>query len=185
MWAEYGLDGVDAIRIVISCIVFYVGILLFVRLLGQRALTNLSSFDLAAVIAWGALIGRAILGDSPTLISGLLGLATLLALQALTGNLRRFRRAAQAVNSPAVVLMAGQELLPDNLARTHIQADEVYSRLRLAGIRNRAEVGCVILEPTGQISVLRHGAPLDEALLDGVVGAERIPDRLRRGHEGR
>lgn len=175
MWTEYGLDWVDAIRVVVSCIVFYGGVLLLVRVLGQRTLASLSTFDLAAIIALGAVIGRAILGDTPTLFAGLLGLATLLILQAVTGQVRRFRRAARVVNSPAVVLMAGDELLLDNMARSHVVADEVYSKLRLAGVRNRSEVACVIMEPTGQISVLRRGAPLDDDLLRGVIGAERIP----------
>ncbi|WP_437583166.1 DUF421 domain-containing protein [Paramicrobacterium sp. CJ85] len=175
MWTEYGLDWVDAIRVVVSCIVFYGGVLLLVRVLGQRTLASLSSFDLAAIIALGAVIGRAILGDTPTLFAGLLGLATLLTLQAVTGQVRRFRRAARVVNSPAVVLMAGDELQLDNMARSHVVADEVYSKLRLAGVRNRSEVACVIMEPTGQISVLRRGAPLDDDLLRGVIGAERIP----------
>ena len=174
-WMEFGLDGLDALRIIVSCIVFYLGIIILVRVFGQRTLASLSSFDLAAIIALGAIIGRAILGDTPTLVAGLLGLATLLALQALTGKARRFHRIASIVNSPAVVLMAGSELLIDNLARAHVDPTEVYSKLRMAGIRQRAEVACVILEPTGQISVTRRGAPIDEELLRGVIGAERIP----------
>lgn len=174
-WVEIGLDGVDAVRIIVSCIVFYLGIIILVRVFGQRTLASLSSFDLAAIIALGAIIGRAILGDTPTLFAGLLGLATLLVLQALTGKARRFDRIASIVNSPAVVLMAGSELLADNLAKAHVAPAEVYSKLRMAGIRQRAEVACVILEPTGQISVTKRGAPIDEDLLRGVIGAERIP----------
>lgn len=174
-WMEFGLDGIDAVRIIVSCIVFYIGIIILVRVFGQRTLASLSSFDLAAIIALGAIIGRAILGDTPTLIAGLLGLATLLVLQALTGKARHFHRIASIVNSPAVVLMAGSELLTDNLAKAHVDPAEVYSKLRMAGIRQRAEVACVILEPTGQISVTKRGAPIDEDLLRGVIGAERIP----------
>lgn len=174
-WMEFGLDGIDAVRIIVSCIVFYIGIIILVRVFGQRTLASLSSFDLAAIIALGAIIGRAILGDTPTLIAGLLGLATLLVLQALTGKARHFRRIASIVNSPAVVLMAGSELLLDNLAKAHVDPAEVYSKLRMAGIRQRAEVACVILEPTGQISVTKRGVPIDEDLLRGVIGAERIP----------
>lgn len=183
MWAEYGLDAVDAARVVISCIVFYGAILLLVRFLGQRTLASLSSFDLAAVIALGAVIGRAILGDTPTLFAGLLGLATLLVLQALTGQLRRVRSAAKIVNSPPVLLMAGDQLLEDNLARAHVVAEEVHSRLRLAGIRQPAEVACVILEPTGEISVLRRGQRIDPSLLTGVRGAERLPSSLLEGSD--
>ncbi|GAB2531171.1 DUF421 domain-containing protein [Paramicrobacterium agarici] len=179
MWAEYGLDWIDAIRVVVSCIVFYGGVLLLVRVLGQRTLASLSSFDLAAIIALGAVIGRAILGDTPTLFAGLLGLATLLVLQALTGQIRRIKGATRFVNSPAIVLMAGNDLLVDNLARTHVVSDEVYSTLRRAGVRNTSEVACVILEPTGQISVLKRGELIEPEILRGVVGADRIPLELR------
>ncbi|SMX88080.1 DUF421 domain-containing protein [Brevibacterium antiquum] len=174
-WLEFGLDGIDAVRIIVSSIAFYIGIILLVRVFGQRTLASLSSFDLASIIALGAIIGRAILGDTPTLFAGLLALATLLMLQALTGKARHFHQIASIVNSPAIVLMAGGELLTDNLARAHVDPAEVYSKLRMAGIRHRAEVACVILEPTGQISVTRRGAPIDDELLRGVIGAERIP----------
>ena len=175
MWAEYGLDWPDAIRVVISSIVFFGVVNLMVRVLGQRTLMSLSSFDLAAVIALGALIGRAILGDSPTLLGGLLGVGTLLVLQALSGQARRVKAGARLVNSPALVLMAGPNLILDNLNRSHIIADEIWARLRLAGIRDRSEVACVILESTGQISVLRAGQPIERTLLNGVRGADRIP----------
>lgn len=175
MWTEFGLDWVDAARVVVSSIVFYIAVLLLVRYLGQRTLATLSSFDIAAIIALGAVIGRAILGDTPTLVAGLLGITTLFALQAATGLIRRNRKAAKIVNSPAVVLMAGPLILDENLKRTHIVVSEVQTRLRLAGIRSLEEVACVILEPTGQISVLRRGEKIDPSLLVDVVGAELVP----------
>lgn len=174
-WMEYGLDGVDAIRVVVSAVVFYFGIILLMRVFGQRTLANLSSFDVASIIAIGAIIGRSILGDTPTLGAGALALATLLLLQAVTGAGRRFGLIRGVVNSPAVVLMAGAEILTDNLAKSHVDRDEVMSKLRSAGIRNRSEVACVILESTGQISVLRRGEPIDEDMLSGIIGADRIP----------
>ena len=174
-WMEYGLNGVDAVRVVISCVTFYFGIILLLRVFGQRTLSSLSSFDVAAIIAMGAIIGRAILGDTPTLAAGILGLATLLILQALSGIGRRFGVIRGVVNSPAVVLMAGREILTDNLAKTHVDHDEIIAKLRSAGIRNRDEVACVILESTGQISVIRRGAPIAEEMLVGVIGAERVP----------
>lgn len=174
-WMEFGLDWVDALRIVLSCIVFYVAVIVVVRVLGQRTLSSLSSFDLAALIALGAIIGRAILGDTPTLVAGLLGLATLLILQAVTGLARRSNRISHTVNSPAIVLMAGSELVDENLHHAHVDAAEIYSTLRRAGIRQRSEVACVILEPTAQLNVIRRGAPIDEELLVDVIGAELVP----------
>ena len=174
-WYDFGLDGFDALRIVISCAVFYFGIIVVVRLFGQRTLTSLSSFDLAGIIALGAIVGRSILGNTPTLVAGVLAVGTLLVLQAVTGRARRNARIEGIVNSPAIVLVADGEFLTDTMARAHVDRVEIISKLRMSGIRAMSEVACVILEPTGQISVIRHGAPIDEALLHGVIGADRVP----------
>lgn len=66
-------------------------------------------------------------------------------------------------------------MLADNLAHAHVDPAEVLTRLRTAVVRHLGEVACVILESSGQISVIRRGAPLDEELLAGVVGAQRVP----------
>src|SRR5690606_41137483 len=70
---------------------------------------------------------RAILGDSPTLLGGLLGVGTLLVLQALSGQARRVKAGARLVNSPALVLMAGPNLILDNLNRSHIIRSEEHT----------------------------------------------------------
>ncbi|WP_279402593.1 YetF domain-containing protein [Arthrobacter sp. JCM 19049] len=126
-------------------------------------MANLSSFDLAAVVAFGAVIGRAILGYTPTLAAGALGLVTLLVLQALTGQLRRFPRGRAAVNNKAYLLMAGEEFITANLKRTHVSESELLSRLRLSGVRNRSEIACVILEPTGRSAFCAPGCPLNRS----------------------
>lgn len=175
MWQDYGLGWSDGIRIVVSAVAVYVLMLVAIRLLGQRVLASLSSFDLAAVLALGAVMGRAMLGNTPTLVAGIIALSTLMILQAGTGQLRRRRRGAVLTSNRPVVLMAGSQFLRDNMARCHVVEEEVGTRLRLAGIRSLEEVACVILEPTAQISVLRRGVPIDRRLVEAALGAERIP----------
>ncbi|MDJ0317871.1 DUF421 domain-containing protein [Arthrobacter antibioticus] len=175
MWNEFGLTWGDAGRVVLSAVGLYALVLLLIRFMGQRTMANLSSFDLAAAVALGAVVGRAILGYTPTLVAGALGLVTLLVLQALTGQLRRFPGGLAAVNNRAYLLMAGSEIVVSNLRRTHVSEAEITARLRVAGIRSRKEVACVILESTGEISVLRAGFPIEPEFLANVKGAELIP----------
>ncbi|MFD1213102.1 DUF421 domain-containing protein [Arthrobacter sp. GCM10027362] len=178
MWEDYGLGWADVLRIVVSAVALYAVVLLVIRVLGQRTLATMSSFDLAAVIALGAVIGRAILGYTPTLAAGLVGLVTLLALQALSGQIRRFRGAAHLVSSRPILLMAGRRMLRENMVRAHVAEEEMLAKLRLAGIRHTSEVACVVLESTGQISVLRRGQPISPGLLADVLGAEQMPAEL-------
>ena len=82
---------------------------------------------------------------------------------------------AVAISNRAFVLMAGSEIVEANLRKTHVSETEITAKLRLSGIRSRMEVACVILESTGQISVLRAGVPIDPEFLENVRGAELIP----------
>jgi uncharacterized membrane protein YcaP (DUF421 family) len=180
VWSGLGVSPTEALYVVLSAVGIYCAFLVLVRLLGQRTMANMSSFDFAAVLAMGAVAGRAILGHTPTLAAGVIGLGTLFALQAVAGQFRRSRIGSVMLNNRPLLLMAGSDLLRHNLVRAHIVEEELHTRLRLAGIRNTSEVACVILESTGALSVLRRGEPIDPALLAGVRDAHRIPEEFVR-----
>lgn len=168
------ITPLEALAVMISTVGMYLAMLLLVKLIGQRMLGGMSSFDLAAVIAFGAIIGRASLGEVPELGGGLVALVTLVVLQAAAGALRVFRTGARIVTSTPVLLIADGEILHRQLRRTHVARGELASRLRLAGVHHPGEVYAAILEPTGAISVLRHGEPVDPFLFEGVLGADQL-----------
>ncbi len=172
------VSPLESLAVVLSTIGMYLAMLLLVRLLGPRMLSGMSGFDLVALIAFGAVIGRSALGEFPAFSAGLIALATLVVLQGLVGTLRQTRLGMAVVDSPPVLLMAGGRLLEANMARAHVLPGELQSRLRLAGVRNFGEVAAVVLEPTGAISVLRRGEVIDPQLLSGVVGAAEVPEDL-------
>jgi len=168
----------EALAVVLATTGMYLAMLVLVRVLGQRVLSGLSTFDLVAVIAFGSIIARASLGEVPRLAGGIVALVTLLALQGLVGIVRRLRWGALAVSSDPILLMAGERVIEQHLRRCHVQPAELQSRLRMAGIRHPHEVAAVVLEPTGAVSVLRRGERIDPMLLSGVVGASLLPPDL-------
>lgn len=172
------ISPLEALAVMIATTGMYLGLLLIVRLLGHRVLSGLSGFDLAAVIAFGSVMGRAALGESPRLAGGLVALATLVVLQALAGRVRNFRLGARAVTTRPVLLMAGDEVCLPNLRRCHVHPAELQSRLRMAGIRHPHEVAAVVFETSGAVSVLKRGEAIDPMLLSGVVGAADVPEEL-------
>lgn len=179
-WETLALTPIQAVDVVISATGIYCGFFILIRLLGQRTLANLSTFDFAGVVALGAVAGRAVLGYTPTLGAGIIALVTLLVLQAAVGQLRRTRIGARVVRNPPRMLMAGSKVLARNMTGAHVVESELVAKLRSAGIRNRSEVACVILEANGSISVLRKGAAIDRYMLEGVVGADQLPEGFYR-----
>ncbi|GAB3271696.1 DUF421 domain-containing protein [Arthrobacter pigmenti] len=178
MWENLSINPLEAALVVISAVGMYFTFLILIRLLGQRVLASMSSFDLAAIIALGSIAGRSILGYTPTLTAGVIGVGTLLAMQAITGRIRQSRRGSAIVSNRPLLLMAGREVMADNLHRAHMVEDELHAKLRQAGVRTTSEVACVVLESTGAVSVLRRGELIDPQLLGNVEDASRIPSEL-------
>ena len=172
------ISPLEAVAVVLATSGMYLGMVALVRLLGQRVLSGMSSFDLIAVIAFGSIIGRAALGETPVLAGGLVALATLLTVQGLIGLLRRRGGLQKVVATPPVLLMAGSRVITENMRRCHVLPGELQSRLRMAGIRHYGEVATVTFEPSGVISVVRRGELVDPLLLSGVVGAGLVPEEL-------
>lgn len=171
---QLGLTWIQAATVVVSTVGAYVGFLVLIKIFGQRALSSMSSFDFAAAIAFGAVIGRTVLGYTPTLLAGLLGMTTLFVLQAIFGLARRNRRLDRAVSNLPLLLMANGTILHDNLRKAKIVEDELRQKLRLAAIHRYDEVAAVILERTGAISVLRQGETIAPELIRDVRGCERL-----------
>jgi len=72
------------------------------------------------------------------------------------------------------MLMVGGEMRAAQPLRARVTEDELRQRPRLSGISRLEQVGCVVLEGNGQISVPRRDADLDPWLLDDVPGAAGI-----------
>lgn len=174
MWELFIVTPSEIVATVASTAVMYLAMVVLVRLLGQRVIASMSSFDVAAVIAFGAIIGRAALGDHPRLMSGIVALCTLVLMQAIVGAFRATRTGARVAAVQPVLLMVHGRPIPENLKRCHVSDAELRSRLRQAGVRDPAEVSAVVFEPSGGTSVIRVGEPIAASLMEGVAGAERL-----------
>lgn len=173
MAAALGATWGEVLLVVLSTVTMYVAFIALVRVVGQRSLASMSSFDFACVVALGAVMGRTVLLREPTLALGVVALATFVVLQGLFGVARRDRRFDRWINRSPVLLVHDGRLQEASMARAHVSEDDVRQRLRLAGIRRLDEVQCVVLERNGAVSVLRRGEDVDPWLLSDVVAPTR------------
>jgi uncharacterized membrane protein YcaP (DUF421 family) len=83
----------------------------------------------------GAVAGRVIIGEPPTLTAGILGLVTLLSCEAAFGVVRKNISFRQAVNAQPTVVLAHGEAQQDLMRKTHISEEDLMSCcLRRAGV---------------------------------------------------
>jgi uncharacterized membrane protein YcaP (DUF421 family) len=172
---QFQITTETALTVVLTTVSIYLVFIVLVRLVGPRSLTSLASFDFAAVVALGAVIGRTILLEEPTLMIGLVALTTLFSMQAFLGLLRQSRRFDRLIHRRPTMLVLDGVLLPANMRACHIVEDEIRQAVRRAGATSLADVQCVVLERNGTVSVVRAGASIDPWLLADVLGDERTP----------
>ncbi len=173
-----GLHPLGALSIVLSTVLLYFAFAAVLAHAGQRMFASPSSLDLAVVTVLGAIVGRAILGQVPTLSGGLLALGTLFGLESLAGRVRRSERVRWGNRHRAAAVMVSGEIDRAEMDRHHLDDTTLWSVLRAAGVRSPDEVALVILEPNGRFSFLRAGEPVHPAALTGVLNAPALLARL-------
>lgn len=163
-WTEVG-------GVIIATLGIYVAVIVGTRLSGLRTFAKMSSFDFAATIATGSIIASAALTSAP-LVLGVVAVAVLFTAQKAVAVVRHNRLADRVMDNSPVLLMEGSRLLEDNMRATQLTRNDVFAKLRAANVTRLDQVRYVVLETTGDVSVL-HGDPgdpsVEEALLDNVI----------------
>ncbi len=180
MSAWFTADPISLLAIALSAVGVYTAVLVYTRLAGLRSFAKMSSFDFAMTVAVGSSLASAVLTQRPTVAEAAVGLGVIYALQWGVGRLRRDSVRFQAtVDNEPLLLMRGDEMIREHMHQASITEDDLWGRLREANVLDVSQVRAVVLETTGNISVL-HGDPdgldLQPRLLSGVRGADRHTD---------
>lgn len=166
---QFGSRWSTIAAIVISAVAVYLTVIALTRLSGVRALAKMSSFDFAATVAVGSTVSSTALGSTP-LINGVMALCMLYALQYMVASLRRRDVFKGAVDNEPLLLMRDGQALDDNLQIARVSRTELWAQLRMAGVHRRDEVRAVVMETTGDMSVITRAGPMDAELFACVRG---------------
>lgn len=154
-----------------SVIIIMLVILLIVRTAGLRTFAKMSSFDFSSTVAIGSIMASVVMGNGQSLLKAGIALATIVAFQQLFAFTKRRSSAFESLteNQP-MLLMDGPVILEENLNKTGVTHNDLMAKLREANVIEMSEVKAVILETTGDISVLHSSGPEEvaSALLEGV-----------------
>lgn len=181
LWHQIGISPAGAIGVVIATILLYLAFTGFVRFSWRHLGASHSSFEFALVTVLGAVVGRSMLGNTPTLVGGAIALGTLLTLEGLIGITRRsgrYSRYAELGHAQGVIVMVGNEIDLPELRRLGITERDFWTSLRRNGIHNLDEVGIVVIEHDGALSTFRTGTPVNRDIMVGVRGAADLPDEF-------
>ena len=164
---ETGLDV--ATRVLVLSAIGIVWVTLVIRLIGLRSLSKMTNFDFLVTVASGSLLAGAVQATEwSAYLEALRALADLFGLQFLIAKARQSSETfEQAIQNGPIFLMWEGEFIQDALNTSRVSKDDVIAKLREANVLHMSKVRAVVLETTGDISVL-HGDDLDNDLVDGI-----------------
>jgi uncharacterized membrane protein YcaP (DUF421 family) len=156
--------GWVAVKAVLLFAVAVIGL----RLGERRTLAQLSAFDVAVAVAIGSIIGRGATAPTTSFASSAVALVTFLVAHRVVAILRRRSRLARLIDHPPRVLVARGELQGGELARAGLTAADVYALLRDKGVGDLAQVGYLLYEPRGAVTVIGADSEPGPLVLEGL-----------------
>lgn len=141
---------------ILSTIGIYVALIFLTRISGVRSFSKLSSFDFAITVAIGSLLASTIISKDPPLLLAIVALSSLFAIQMLVASLRNNNFVSKLVNNKPLLLMKGDIMLIRNMKKGQVSQPDLLAKLREANVLKVDQIQAVIMETTGDISVLHH-----------------------------
>jgi uncharacterized membrane protein YcaP (DUF421 family) len=137
---------------VLRPVLVYAFLIVSFRLGGKRELAQLNPFDLVVLLTISNTVQNAIIGDDNTVTGGLIGAATLLAVNYMVVRyLYGHERLDRLIEGDSDVLIDGGQIKRENLRRELITESELESAAHKQGFDSLVDVERAVLEPGGTL----------------------------------
>jgi Predicted membrane protein len=152
----------------------FVVALIVVRLMGNRAVGQLSPFDFVLLVGIGDIVANVAMTPDDSLLIGAEGLAGLLILQQLLARLSLKNKFLRKVfEGTPVELIEDGRILHDNLVKTQFNLDDLRQELHKQGLdfSNLKDIKLARLESCGTFSLIKSPdmEPLTRRDLDNFI----------------
>tara|TARA_B100000929_G_scaffold244607_1_gene202654 strand:+ start:203 stop:727 length:525 start_codon:yes stop_codon:yes gene_type:complete len=165
IWLDVLLRGTILTIIALLFVVFTI------RIVGLRSLSKMTNFDFVSTVATGSLLASAAtVSEWPAFVQCLVAIVFLFAGQFVLAKMRKSTDDIENVlsNKPRLLMRDGV-MNEEALKAARVTKSDVIAKLRESNALDFDKVRAVILESTGDISVL-HGDHFDDRLLENVRG---------------
>jgi len=170
------MTGIEVLIFFIKPMAIYLAALAVVRLMGKRALGELSLFDLVVMAGIGDVIVVVGLEQQISFFRGLMILGVLAGMELLFSFLSyRFRSLAKILEGKPTLLIKDGMVIQKNLMREHVSLWDLRQELRKKGVARVEDVSRAMLEACGKFSVIvaKDSEQFDESQLQAELAALR------------
>ena len=153
----------------------YLSLLLMLRVVGKRTLSQLNAFDLIVTVALGSTLATTILTKDIALVDGLLGFALLIGLQWTISKLCfKYKSVQDLVKTEPRLLYFKGKHLKKALRECRVTKEEIQQVVRSTGIGRLEDTDAIVLETNGKFSVIRKSDKEQIPVLEDVAGIAKF-----------
>lgn len=163
-----GWDGI--ISALVETVIFYVYTIVLLRVAGKRTTAKMTTFDFVSTVAMGSTIAGTIISRDVSVATGMAALTALVGLQWIVAfTAARSSSFASLITSTPRLLYSESRFLTDNMLDERVSRHEIIAKMRESGYASPRSVRAVIMETTGDLSVLsEQPSGEDEGVLEHV-----------------
>ena len=170
---------VEYFDFIIKTVLFYLVLVIIIRLLGKREVGEISVFDLVIILLVADIATLAITDEWSLVIPAILSLFALLILQKVIAIISlKFPKFRKVIDySPSIIIYDGKLNL-EEMKKQSYTVEDLISQAREKGVMDLIEIKMAILESTGQLSIFKKDLYDKEFLpvvVSGRIKKENLP----------
>ncbi len=145
------------LRTLLFTVIGYFSLIAILRITGKRSLSKMNAFDFVVTIALGSCLAAVALNKSIAMTDGIAVFLLLILLQFLiTFCSVRIKWVKRLVTCQPQLLLFKGKILQDAMKNERITIEELYVAARANGIASLEDIDAIVLETTGDLSVIQH-----------------------------
>ncbi|MEX2485394.1 MAG: YetF domain-containing protein [Brumimicrobium sp.] len=159
----------NIIKIICITPLAYIAIVIILRVSGKRTLSKMNAFDFVITIALGSVLASVAILPNIPLVEGITAFIVFIGFQFLfTWLTVRFKAFKSLITSkPSLIFYKGDFLFPI-MKKERITVEEVNSAVRQNGYSSLDGIDIIILETTGDMSIIEKTTNQKETIFEDV-----------------
>lgn len=169
-----GGSSLNPLEIFIRVTILYFSIFFMTRLMGPRQVGIVSAFNFITHAGMAHVATSRMVNPESSLIAALIIIAVAYSLSLLLSWVD-YKFPAWVGTSPVSLVKNGQ-ILQSNLKKVYVTMDDLLAQLRLKKVHNLSEVASAMLEPMGELSVVK--TPKSSPVTRSMMKLPEIPSGM-------
>ena len=168
----------DFLFIILKTIIFFVLLVIVIRLLGKREVGEISVFDLVVLLNIADIATLGIDGNYKEVLLAITSVLTLLVLQKIISFFMiKFPKIRGILDyKPSIIIFDGKINLRE-MRKQYYTIDDLLTQARIFGVMDLNEINVAILEPSGELSVFKK-EDYKNKILPVVISSQFVDDNL-------